>query len=327
MGEEITLARIAGQLARGRHRWGATPFLVAALSACSSGRGNPAGTGGSSGVGGFGVLHGDFTVEIVAPDPATMTPGLTAVVGMVFDEPELQPIQLKLDSELNGCQLWVVKILSCIPGCGSAGVCTDTNQCTPYPSPRNIGVVRVQGLGNSDLVMNGGTRNVYEPLEFLPYPPCVEGASVSLDAPGFSVQGRCIAPLAMIGPDPIPVASGQGTPITWTAPGTSDISRVRLVLDISQHGGKKGEIVCDVPDTGSVEIPELLITKLVDLGLAGFPEIVARRVSTATSTTQGDVRLVISSSVTRAVDTGVKSCRDETDCAPGVTCRYDNVCG
>jgi hypothetical protein len=183
----------------------------------------------------------------------------------------------------------------------------------------------VQGLGTGDLVMDGGTRNVYEPIAFLPYPPCVEGASVNLDAPGFSVQGRCVAPLAMVGPDPIPVASGRGTPLTWTAPSTSDISRVRLSLDISQHGGKRGEIVCDVPDTGSFEIPEPLITKLVDLGLAGFPEIVASRVSTATAPAQADVRLVISSPVTRAVDTGVKSCRDATYCAPGLACQ-DNVC-
>jgi hypothetical protein len=80
-----------------------------------------------------------------------------------------------------------------------------------------------------------------------------------------------------------------------------------------------------VPDTGSFEIPEFLITKLVDLGLAGFPEIVASRVSTATASAQGDVRLVISSPITRPVDTGVKSCRDETTCDPGQTCQ-DNVC-
>src|SRR5450432_104948 len=303
MSKRVALARIGGKLAVGRRAWLTTPCLIAALSSCSSGAGNRAGTGGSSGGGGFGVLHGDFTVEIVAPDPATTSPGLTSLVGMVFDEPQLPPIPLKLDSELNGCQLWVVKIVSCIPGCGSAGVCTETNQCTPYPSPRDIGPVHVQGLGTSDLVMDAGTRNVYEPIAFLPYPPCVEGASVLLNGQGFSAQGRCIAPLAMIGPDPLPVARGQGTPLTWTAPGTSDISRVRLSLDISQHGGKKGEIVCDIPDTGSFEIPEPLITKLVDLGLAGFPEIVASRVSTAFASAQSDVRLVISSPVTRAVDT------------------------
>jgi hypothetical protein len=325
MSKRAAPTRITGNLALGLPSWVVTPCLIAVLSACSSGVGNQAGTGGSSGAGGFGVLHGDFTVEILAPDPATMTPGLTSLVGMVFDEPQLRPIPLKLDSELNGCQLWVVKVVSCIPGCGSVGVCTATNQCTPYPSPRNIGTVRVQGLGTSDLVMDGGTRNVYEPIAFLPYPPCVEGASVLLDAQGWSAQGRCIAPLATIGPERIPVSRGQGTPLTWTAPGTADISRVRLSLDISQHGGKKGEIVCDIPDTGSFEIPEPLITKLVDLGLAGYPEIVASRVSTATASAQGDVRLVISSPVTRAVDTGVTSCRDETTCAPGQACQ-DDVC-
>src|SRR4029079_1958057 len=113
----------------------------------------------------------------------------------------------------------------------------------------------------------------------LPNPPCAEGADVSLMADAFSMQEKCIAPFDLA-PGVVAVKRGEAMPLTWNAPSMPDLARVQIRLDISHHGGKKGEIDCAVPDMGAFEIPASLVTDLVDLGLAGFPTVqVAREIA------------------------------------------------
>ncbi|HWA76847.1 MAG TPA: hypothetical protein VG937_31150 [Polyangiaceae bacterium] len=303
-------------------RWVGRSILGGCLWACSPSGGEHSGAGGaSSGTAAAGELYGSFTTDLVAAEP----PEIAALLGVVFDHPSPAAIPLEVETELDGCQLLVAKHALCIPSCGAAGVCTAPDHCTPYPSPQNVGTVRVQGLGASEIIMNPDARYVYQPLEPLPFPPCSEGAAVTLHALGFEIEGRCIAPLARVGPEAIQVVSGSEVPLTWEPPGDPGVARVQLKLDVSHHGGKKGEIDCDVPDTGSFTIPEPLITRLVGLGLAGYPAMTVSRVSTATAQTERGVQLVMSSSVTRFVDTGVRSCRDETECGAGMACT-NNAC-
>ena len=114
-------------------------------------------------------------------------------------------------------------------------------------------------------------------------------------------------------------------PLAWNAPAMPDIARVQIRLDISHHGGKKGEIDCDVPDTGSFTIPASLVTELVDLGLAGFPTIQVAREVSGTSQAQPKIALLVSSPVEREVDTGVKSCTMDIDCPAGQHCDTTNL--
>ena len=123
------------------------------------------------------------------------------------------------------------------------------------------------------------------------------------------------------------VRAGEGLLVSWVAPGVEDVSRIHLVLDVAHHGGKKGEIVCDVADTGSFEIPESLVTELVNLGLAGFPTILVTRMAGAAGSLEPDVALTIASPIERLVNTGVTSCTDDTECPDGTTCRVDLTCG
>ena len=119
---------------------------------------------------------------------------------------------------------------------------------------------------------------------------------------------------------PIAVKSGSTVPLAWMPPTDASASRIEIKLDISHHGGKKGEITCDVPDTGSFALPEPLVSKLVALGVAAQPTIGLKRVASAQASGQPGVRLVIVSPVERAVDTGFASCVDGQACPDGTTC-------
>lgn len=325
-------------------------LTLASLSACSSDGDNNAATGGSSGTTGgvsgntggssgttggspsggnpaTGTLQGTFTAELIAADPGLGSTAFTKFLGVVQDGPMPPTIPLKLDSEQGGCQLLVPKNPFCSPPCGAAGVCTDENQCSPYPKSQSVGTVRVQGLGPTEVVMMPGPSLAYQPTTTLPNPPCAEGDNVSVQADGISIEGKCIAPFTLLGPDPIPVETGKTVALSWTPAGQPSLARVKIKLDIAHHGGKKGEIVCDVADSGSFAIPEPLVTKLVSLGLAGFPTIGVGRISTAAAAAQSGVKLQIASSVERAVDTGITSCTDNSQCPTGMTCGDDLSCG
>jgi hypothetical protein len=294
--------------------------LLAALSGCSSDGDSP------SNPPQVGTLEGTFLVGF--KPAASGSTAYTSFLGVVFDGPSPPNPVLKVDSEANGCQLLVPPSLFCSPSCGAAGICTAENVCTPYPTAQNLGVVHVTGLGSSEFTIEPMAPAFnYQPVVTLPFPSCEEGNSVKVTTDQFAVEGKCIAPLDLMGPDPIPVASGKGVALTWAPPGKSGISRVKIKLDVAHHGGKKGEIVCDIADTGSFEIPASLVTKLVSLGLAGFPTIVVDRVSTASADKQSGVKLVVSSSTERPVDTGVISCSsDDKQCPAGQTCQADLSC-
>ena len=104
----------------------------------------------------------------------------------------------------------------------------------------------------------------------------------------------------------------------------AETARVRIVLDIAHHGGQKGEIDCEVPDTGSFSIPESLVTELVNLGVAGFPTVMISRITTGASGAAPDVTLTVASEVERNVDTGIASCSSDDDCPDGMTCRLSH---
>jgi hypothetical protein len=160
----------------------------------------------------------------------------------------------------------------------------------------------------------------------MPNPACEEGEPVTATVAGVTLEATCITQLELTGPEPIPVMTGETVQVSWVAATAGD-SRIRIGLDIAHHGGKKGQIDCDVPDTGSFEIPASLVTKLIDLGLAGYPTISVTRVSVGSDASQPDLQLVLGSNVIRAVDTGVMSCQETSECPDGQECLDTKVCG
>jgi hypothetical protein len=105
-----------------------------------------------------------------------------------------------------------------------------------------------------------------------------------------------------------------------------------VLVDLSHHGGTKGKLECELPDTGSGELPTELVTQLIELGVAGYPKITLTRTATSSvAIAPGLVKLEVLSAVTHeVVVSGFTSCSadtEEQDCAAGETCQQDGTCG
>jgi hypothetical protein len=127
-------------------------------------------------------------------------------------------------------------------------------------------------------------------------PVQVSGATAALG--GFSLSTPAMSPLVF--KQDATLFRGQPLLLQWIASTTA--SRIELDLDINHHGGTRGKIECGVADTGSLEISAVLITGLLDLGVAGFPTIVMTRMSAASKAVgDGTLSLRVLSTVENAV--------------------------
>jgi hypothetical protein len=275
--------------------------------------GSEDGTGGRSGSG--AALFGAFTIEY--REELAGVAAHAVVSGQLFDA-GTTAVQSKVDTEIGDCSLLVPDF----PACGACdGICVADGDCQPAPMPVDAGDVVLEGARGGDVSLSRDMRMFfYQADSALAFPPCDEGAEVMLRAPGFSATTPCVAPLVLLTAEPVSVKTGSGVPLEWTPPREPSGSRIAIKLDISHHGGKKGEIACNVPDTGSFELPEPLVSKLIALGVAAQPTIGLKREATTQATGAPDVRFTIVSPLERAVDTGLASCLAGEACPEGTTC-------
>lgn len=284
-------------------------------------------------------LHGTFTLSLNSAREATETssamPARTSFLGLVSDGEKPSPRSWVEEQSAGGCKLFTPKQPLCDPSCGSSAACVSDNMCAPYPKSQSVGTVTLQGVGDAPVEMTPvGSSNNYQPKAGtnLPYPPCAEGDVLTLSAEGgmfegFELQAKCIAPLEFAGP--IKLEKATPLKLTWQAPGDTTLARIELRLDISHHGGTRGEIRCDVEDTGSLELPAAMVDRLVELGVAGFPTIILTRVARggAASGSPENVELLVQHYVERAVEIdGLQSCNDMLPCPEGQTCQADLTC-
>ncbi len=325
-------------------RWCAPSLLAFALSACGSSnpasdasvvdvRATDAGMSTDAATVTDAVI-GTFQVQLIAGSDAG--PGYTSVVGRVQDGPT--PAQLVWEeAAVDGdCRLVTPRVPFCATPCGGGAVCVENNTCRPYPASQSVGTVRVTGVRTSD----GATSfemvtvaNAYQTSVELPYPAFAEGdalrvaAGGSAWAPAFSLETRGIAPL-VLATGALNLATGTAFALRWTAP-TQTGQRVLVHLDISHHGGTRGKIECDTADDGELSIGANLVTRLLALGVAGYPTVVVTREAIASAPLPaGRVELVVSSGVETPVTIpGLRSCTSDTDCGDAGTCRADLTCG
>jgi hypothetical protein len=302
------------------------PMGAAGSAGAKSTAGASNNAGSNNGAAGSGpALDNVFGgVVLTFAPPTDAEEGHASLLGRFFDAVTPDPFPLALSEELGDCRLLVPNLPFCSESC-APDVCTDDDVCTPYPNPQSVGTLSVSGLGAAMMIEPKSSMLIYQPAS-LAYPPCAAGDAVTVKAPGISLETTCIAQLELTGPDPIPVKSGESVRVAWV-PQSGAATRIRIGLDVSHHGGKKGQIDCDVADTGSFEIPASLVTKLIDLGLAGFPTINVNRVAVGLNPATPNLSLLISSDITRAVDTGVVSCLDDSDCEEPQTCLDVGICG
>jgi Cys-rich repeat protein len=203
-----------------------------------------------------------------------------------------------------------------------------------------VGTVTLTGLKttptSTEIVMNPVAPGfAYQPTASvnIDYPPADEGAEIAVATSGgdysaFQLKATGIVPLEVLGPDPVPMQSGQPMALSWTPRGSAGKSRIQVKVEISHHGGAKGAINCDVEDTGSLSVAESLVTGLITLGVAGFPTVTLSRVSTgSTDIAPGRVDLLVVQAVQRSLSIpGVVSCTTNADCPSGQTCTSTRLC-
>jgi hypothetical protein len=271
------------------------------------------------------LWFGSITVNL---REATETKDAVGVVsGTVYDGPS--PIDLWMESVLEAgeCQLREPVHAFCDPPCESSSLCVQGGECMAYPRSQNAGAIEITGL-DQPVTLEPFPPSYFYQSDELSFPPCEQGALVRLAADDFEAETPCVAPLVVDAGDVPLVRREQPVTLTWQAPGDPGSARIQILLDISHHGGKKGDVVCSVPDTGRYEIPETLVTPLVDLGLAGYPSIILTRLSSAAASPPA-VAFSVASAVQRPVDTGVTSCLPNSadECPDGETCDPNsNLC-
>ena len=284
---------------------------------------------------------GGFTVRLV---PATDDNEAYAVLeGAISKGPAAEDAKLELRDQTPECELWVPKSEPplCDPDCGVGTTCVEGGVCQPDPEPARVGTATVTGLqttaGTAPFTVEPRAPKYDYQLTAstsLAYPPCAEGDPVGValaggDVAAFEVTTTCIALLTVEG-EPIPLNRDQPVQVQWNAPAVNTTARIEIEIDISHHGGAKGLLKCEVPDTGSFQVPATLATQLLDLGYSGWPTIIVRRRargSAVTSLGRVDLDIVHMSELDLQIE-GLVSCFDDDPCIPlGQTCQQDKRCG
>jgi hypothetical protein len=304
------------------------PWL--ATLGCSGGdSGTPSGGAGTGG--GDGVV-GTFRVGL---DDNFGAP-VARVLGLVQSAPKNELTIWEQAAKDGACVLLKPRVPFCSTPCGSGNECVEDDTCKPEPTNKDVGTVTLTGAktaaGATEVQLTSPQAGTYTTATAFMYPPFDEGAAVSISVASgpygaFSAQAKGIAPLVVPAGD-LPFEKDKAFPLTWTAKGAAGDSTIHVVIDISHHGGKKGEISCDTADSGSLTVSASLVTQLINLGVAGFPVVRLTRVSAgSTKISLGTIRFQADHVVERALKIpGITSCSDDTDCPTGQTCQDDLQC-
>lgn len=271
-----------------------------------------------------------INVELV-PAKDGNTP-YTQVMGFPWDGPQT-PELLTKTAEVGSCQLFKVIGADCSPAaCNATAVtCVGNNQWARKPQKSASGNLSFTGL----TLQSGGTSFSLSPIAnqyqaagstAVAYPPCTAGADVTVSggagtANAYTLTAQCIAPVVVTNSVPLAFEGGKATTFTWT-PASGSGTRIEIEIDVSHHGGLKGLIRCDVPDTGTATVDGTLATQLIGLGTAGFPDASLTRHSIDTAAVgSGTATLDVKSTTTISLQVpGVTSCSDTMPCPSGQTC-------
>lgn len=307
-------------------------FLLAGMLVSACGSDNPSGDDDEST--GSVDPFGTFQVSLVAPQGTT--PGFTAVLGRMQDGPTPSAIVWEEAAVSGDCRLLTPRVPFCEQPCGGGALCVEDGVCQPFATPIDVGTVRVDGLRTLD----GETAFSMEAIAFnyqppggapLAFPAFAVGGDITFTASGnstvssFAVTARGISPL-QIANETIAL-DGEPVLLEWTPSALAGVTTISVAFDISYHGGTKGRVECECPDSGSLEVSASLLEQLKALGISGFPKIEVSRRATGSTDAPAQVHLVVESMVTKIpAIPGVISCNGDADCPSGQSCQPDFRC-
>lgn len=281
-------------------------------------------------VGTFRVLH---TVS-EAGDSASL-------FGKVYDGPTPATTVWTVDLRDGDCRVEVPRVPFCATPCGGSAACVEDGVCQAYPTSKSAGTVRLAGVllrtsaGGAAAFDSTPINNGYQaPASVsLAAPPFADGLPLTLEAagsaalPAFSIVTAGVAPIAMRQPG-YTLAQHTALDLGWTPGSAATTATIEVEVDISHHGGLRGKIVCETADDGALTIGADLATRLIDLGVSGFPKINVRRTRRgSTLLPAGRVDLTAVSAVELSLGIpGLASCTDDPQCPMGQTCQPDLRC-
>ncbi|MDJ0761817.1 MAG: hypothetical protein QNJ97_02415 [Myxococcota bacterium] len=285
--------------------------------------------------------NNDPLSEYNACDPALkvgafrvdLTESYTGVQGRVLDG--VVPTDIpNIVEEMGACRLLEQPNYICDPACEAGEVCNSQGMCIPYPAGRDMGTVTVTGMKTTVTMSATAPTFFYTNPGSLPHPGYAEGANITLDATGseedpFVLRGQGVGFLSIL-TESFYIKKDTPIEVAWALPAVPlGTARVRITLNLNNHGVSPKRIQCDTADTGSFSIPGDLITRLIDQGLSGFPTIgLSRHTADATQIAPGCVEFLVVSELSLPVEVeGVISCTDDGDCPQGQTCKDDLTCG
>ena len=216
----------------------------------------------------------------------------------------------------------------CDPPCGAGNLCDHGGTCVPYPANGSVGPITLTGL-TVPLTMELKGSDYFE--TDVPLPLFEPGAHITATAPGDALPGFALGAYGvpdLVVPETVLVAK-KGAPLAVTWTGEPGPQHVVLQLNVDQHGNSPATLRCDVPDTGSFEIPASLVTKLLEAGVSGFATLdMTRRTVDSASVPAGCVELrVLSYVLGKLTVEGHVACAKDGDCPAGKKCMVaTNTC-
>lgn len=291
------------------------------VTSSSSGTGNAGGNSGSGGQSGGPVFRGECaSSEEIGYFIVQHELDYSVVSGEVLDGVVPSTILTQVGQE-GDCSLWQRKNPFCSPACKPGEACSQEGTCVPFPLPKSVGGVTVTGLEKAVAMSPPSYFDTN-----MPHPAFTPGAAVTLtaegaDYPGFTMYGQGFAPIAI--PDVTwTIKKGQPLMISWTPDSSAEFARIRVRINIDQHGNSPVELVCELKDTGSATVPSSLIDQLLGFGITGFPSgHVSRHTLDKVTTGPGCVRFEVFSHVLGdlAVE-GHIPCDASKPCPMGMAC-------
>ncbi|HEX2958383.1 MAG TPA: hypothetical protein VHO70_16225 [Chitinispirillaceae bacterium] len=269
------------------------------------------------------IPYGVFKIQLFPADADLGDPAYTRVNGAIYDGPMLPGIIFEKVEESGPCKLFKAIKPFC-KNCKVGGKCVAEDSCQREPSPISVGMVTVNGFTlngvKTPFTMTPSKSNSYQLVGNKPdFPPFSEGDSVVLLAegtttmPSFTIKTRGISPL-VVSNEEIVFEDGKSVTFKWQKPAVAGVSTMNIRINVSYHGGTKGEIIIDCEDNGEVTLPGSMIDRLKSWGLSGYPVVELTRRSIVTiDPSKPD--LIIESAVTKSVKIpGVIPCNQNEDC-------------
>lgn len=272
--------------------------------------------------------YGAFRIQLIPENKDAGDPAYSQIGGAIYDGPSPPNIIFKEVMSSGPCKLMKAINPDCPSNCGLGYKCVADDSCMAEPKKIKVGQVTITGFKVKNQltpVVMDSTKGNYQVVGVtLDYPPCSEGDTIKISASGsesaaaFTLKVKGILPLEVPEGE---ILSEDGKPITlqWTPPKIQGVSTISVRINISYHGGTKGEIQCECEDNGSLTIPGAMLDQLKSFGMAGFPIVEITRKSVGYDENAKALAIVECTATRLLSIPGIVSCNQNEDC-PNQNC-------